>query len=280
MDIMKEFEGIKRINNTLNVTIDDLYKMLSKYENQIGNINLEENTIICNTEGKYCIYIHLTDNQITIERRIDENANESEAEKNYSVGENAKSVHMSIADRMIEQIYDFIIDYIKNGVVTEEITGVQKILFSYQSNTLFSDIFFIKDINDQNVYEIKNNKLFKEYSVNNLSTKRQDVRISYEEKENNIFEITKAPHSSIHIQKNENEDKTTFTGNINGKVLRITADFTDNHFIVELDKIVIGAIDSLEENDKNSYRLEINNLEYEYLIISLNIILDIYLSQN
>ena len=66
-----------------------------------------------------------------------------------------------------------------------------------------------------------------------------------------------------------------FTEN-DGRLL-FTADYTDNHFIIELDDIVIGAIDSLDEVHKNNYRLEINNLDYEVLIIAINIIIDLYL---
>ena len=73
--------------------------------------------------------------------------------------------------------------------------------------------------------------------------------------------------------------KTKFIGKLNSKELLVTSDYTENHFIVELDKVVIGAIDSLDEENKNKYRLEINQLEYEYLIIALNVIIDIYLKQ-
>ena len=53
-----------------------------------------------------------------------------------------------------------------------------------------------------------------------------------------------------------------------------TADYTDNHYIVEINDIVVGAIDCLNANTKDSYRIEINNLEYEYLIIALTVIID------
>lgn len=277
MNIMKEYEGIKRINNTLNFNIDDLYKMLLEYNKQIGNVSLEDNLVICDTNGKYCIHVYLKNNQIILERKTDNN----ETEETHKLGEDIKSVDMSITDRMIEQIYDFLVDYINNsGVVTEIITGVKKVLYSYQSDTMFSDIFFVKDNNNKNIYEIKNNKLFKEYSINNLILKRQDVKISYKEKENNKFEISKNPYTIISIQKNEAENKTTFIGNVNNKVLKLTADFTENHFIVELNEIVIGAIDSLDAENKNKYRLEINDLEYEYIIIALNVIIDMYLGEN
>lgn len=38
MDIMKDFEGIKKINNDLNLDIDKLYEILSKYKEQIGDV--------------------------------------------------------------------------------------------------------------------------------------------------------------------------------------------------------------------------------------------------
>ena len=42
----------------------------------------------------------------------------------------------------------------------------------------------------------------------------------------------------------------------------------------EVDDIVRGAIDSLTTDKRDSYRLEINDLDYEYLIIALTVIID------
>lgn len=276
MDVMKEFEGIKRINNTLELSLDDIYNMLLEYNKQIGNVLLESNRVICDTNGKYCVHIFLNENQIILERKVDKN----EVEEKHKIGEEIKSVDMSIADRMIEQIYDFLKDYLNNGGnVKERITGVKKVLYAYQSDTMFSDIFYVRDDKEQDVYEIKNNKLFKEYSVNNLSLKRQDVKISYKDKSINKFEISKNPYTIIPIEKNDNDGKTTFIGNINNKVIKLTSDWTENHFIVELNEIVIGAIDSLDAENQDKYRLEINDLEYEFLVLALNIIIDIYLEE-
>ena len=279
MDIMKDFEGIKKINNDLNLDINNLYELLLKYKNQIGNVFLNEtqNKIICDTTGKYCAHVYLQGNKIVIERNLDE----GEVGIFHDIGENIKSINLSIIDRMIEQIYDLLVDYIKNnGEVKEHITGVEKVLYSYQKEGTFSDVFFIKDENNKNIYEVKNNKLLKEYTVANVDSKMKKININYKEKNQDRFNITLFPYTTILLSKAENQIKTIFTGNFNNKNLKISADFTDNHFIIELDEIVIGAVDSLYEVNKNEYRLEINNLEYEALIVAIQVIIDLYTEVN
>ena len=59
--------------------------------------------------------------------------------------------------------------------------------------------------------------------------------------------------------KNNNENKTTFTGTINGDDIKIKADYSDNHYLIEVDEIVIGAIDTLDDQKRDSYRIEIND---------------------
>ena len=278
MDIMKDFEGIKKINNTLNLDINNLYELLLKYKNQIGNVFFyeEKNKIICDTNGEYCAYVYIQDNKIVIERNLDTGENITSP----NIGESIKSVDMSIADRMIEQIYDLLLDYTNhNGDFKEYITGVEKILYSYQEEKTFSDIFFIKDNTNKDIYEVTNNKLLKEYNIKNIESKMQEININYKNKSQNKFNIIKFPYTTISLSKEENENKTTFVGNIGNKRLQITADYTDNHYIVELDDIVIGAIDSLDEVNKNKYRLEINDLEYESIIIAINVIIDLYLGK-
>lgn len=275
MDVMKDFEGIKRIQNNLNLSLEDLYKILVEYHKQIGEVSSEEDTIICNTNGKYCIEVKLKENQIILERKLDKDQAPEEAHK---IGEKIKSVDMSIADRMIEQIYDFLLDYLNNGgIVKEYITGVKKVLYVSQSTTMLSDIFYIKDSDGKEVYEVKNNKLFKEYVIDNLILRRQDVKISYKKINDNQFEITKNPYTVIPVTKSRIDNKTTLVGTINNKLMKVTADYTDNHFIVEVNNIVIGAVDSLDAENKNRYRIEINDTEYEYLVIAANVIIDLYL---
>ena len=275
MDIMKDFEGIKRINNTLNLTINQLYELLLKYQEQIGKLVLEEDKVICDTDGKYCVHVYCQNNQIVLERKTDDGT-----EEEHQLGEDIKNVHMSIADRMVEQIYDFLMDYLDgDGVIKEEITGVKKILFSYQEEKNFSDIFYIKGLDDRNVYEVKKSKFFDEYTIENLELRRKDVKISFKNSIYDEFKISKNPYTIIDITVNKEGIKTKFVGKLNSKELLVTSDYTENHFIVELDKVVIGAIDSLDKENKNKYRLEINQLEYEYLIIALNVIIDIYLEQ-
>lgn len=274
MDIMKEFEGFKRINNSLSLRLGEIQQVLLTYADQIGKVSIENNEIVCDTDGKYCIVIKISKNQIILERKADPN----QLEEAHTIGESMKSVDMSIADRMLDQIYDLLTDYMENGYITKEhITGVQKVLFVEQLESVLSDTFFINNKEEEKVYEVKNNRLFKEYAINDLISKRQDVKISYKEMENNKFLISKNPYTMIPITKSQIEDKTTFVGTINNKTIKAMGDFTSNHFTIEVNDLVIGAIDSLDDVYKNRYRIEINNLEYEYLVIAINVIIDMYL---
>ena len=54
--------------------------------------------------GKYEIEVYLNSDCIVVQRRIEEGQNE----ENINFGEDLKSVDMSQADRMVEQIYDFL----------------------------------------------------------------------------------------------------------------------------------------------------------------------------
>ncbi len=274
MDIMKDFEGIKKINNDLNLDIDKLYEILSKYKEQIGDVFFadDKDRIICDTTGSYCAHVYLQDDKIIIERKLDSGKIDSP----HNIGESIKNVNISIADRMIEQIYDLLLDYTKHdGDYKEYITGVKKVLYSFQEERKLSDVFFIKDAAQNDIYEVKNNKLLKEYTINNVEAKMRKATINYKSKDE--FNVVIYPYTTTSISKEDDTTKTTFVGNLDTRRIKITADYTDNHFIIELDDIVIGAIDSLDEVHKNNYRLEINNLDYEVLIIAINIIIDLYL---
>ena len=89
------------------------------------------------------------------------------------------------------------------------------------------------------------------------------------------YTIKRDSYDNIYITKKKNTTKTTYTGNVGAKDICITADFTNNHYIVEIDKIVVGAIDSLNSKDNNSYRIEINSLRYEYLMVAITLIIDL-----
>ena len=101
---MEDFEGVKRITNKLDLKVEEIFTMLKNYQDAIGTLTMKENRIIADTEGKYFIDIYLSGNQIVIERKLEDGFEPED----YVMGENLKSIDMSVADRMIEQIYDFL----------------------------------------------------------------------------------------------------------------------------------------------------------------------------
>ena len=107
MNSMKDFEGIKRIKNIDSMTIQNIFEILKNYKKAIGELNISEDglRIIADTDGKYFIDIYLSGKNIILERKLEEGLEPD----NYELGEGLKSIDMSIADRMIEQIYDFIL---------------------------------------------------------------------------------------------------------------------------------------------------------------------------
>lgn len=269
---MKNFEGIKKVNNVAKLEIEDIYKLLLQYEKQIGkNVKLKEDgKILADVDGKYEIEIYLSGNYIVVERKI-----ESEFEKeNIELGTDLKSVDMAKADRMVDQIYDLLNTLSEDGNVLEPITGVKKVLFVNQNEGKLRNHFYITNEFDERVYEIRENKLLKEFVVNNLISKRKDISIQYPNAELGKYTIVKSPYNIITFQRNDNEIKTVFTAKLNSKEIVVKADYSNNHYVVELNKIVIGAVDSLNDKTKDSYRIEINDLEYEYLIVCLTVIID------
>ena len=269
---MKNFEGIKKIENSKNLEIEYIYKLLLDYKTEIGgNVELKENErILADVDGKYEIEIYLVGKYIVVERRIEEGFDK----ENIELGTDLKSIDMAKADRMVDQIYDLLNTLSEDGKVNEPITGVKKVLFVNQNEGMLKNHFYITNDKDEHVYEIKENKLLKEFTVNNLISKRKDISIQYPNAENGKYSIVKTPYTVINFQKQDNEIKTMFVGKINSNNVVVKADYSDNHYVVEVDKIVVGAIDSLNAQTKDSYRLEINNLNYEYLLVSLTIIID------
>ena len=276
MSSMDDFEGIKRIKNEDHMTIDMIYEILKNYHKAIGELKLNEDglRIIADTDGKYFIDIYLTkDGTIVLERKLEEGLEPD----NYTLGEGLKSIDMSIADRMIEQIYDFIIDFQKNnGNVKEFITGVKRVLFVKQEEGKFSNVYNVTDETGKLNFQMKDNKFTKEFSVKNVIAKREMVSVKYADIDNNRFSILKPPYTTIYLTKNEAKNKTTFSGTINGDDIKIEADYSDNHYLIEVDEIVIGAIDTLNDKTRDSYRIEINDYEFEYLILAITIIIDLY----
>lgn len=279
----EEFEGYKKIENKKHVKIQEIYEVLQNYKDCIGELsymmNLYDSDILIDIDGKYNSKIYLKDDDIIIERIIEDGFVDDSPDS----FENGKSIPLAHADRVIEQLYDLIRDYLDDGIIKEHITKAQKILKLYQeektrvfNSVPISDNFKVTDYNnEQNVlYTIKQNILTKSYTATNELTRREAFNVGYEKNDINKFIISKQPFEIINIYKDNDSVKTLLKGKIKGKELKISADYSDNHYLIELDEIVIGAIDCLDKMLKRDYRLEINDLAYEDIIIAITIITD------
>lgn len=279
----EDFEGYKKIPNEKHVKIQEIYDVLDKYRENIGEltyiINLDDSDILLDIAGKYNAKIYLDDDDIIIERMIEDGF----VDDSKDSFENGKSIPLAHADRVIEQIYDLLKDYLEDGIIVEPITSAKKILKLSQLGEvqafkaiLIGDEFVVSDYdNEQNVlYKIKQNVLMKSYVATNLQSKRELFTLGYERNEKSRFTISKQPFEIINIYNDENSVKTILKGTIKGKELKISADYSDNHYLIELNEIVIGSVDCLDALLKRNYRLEINDLNYEDIIIAVAIMSD------
>ena len=152
----EEFEGYKKIPNEKHIRIQEIYELLEKYEENIGELsyiaNLDDSEILIKVQGKYDVKVFLKDDDIIIERVI-EAGHVDDSQDSF---ENGKSIPLAHADRIIEQLYDLIRDYIDDGVVKEHITKAQKILKLKQDSEVdgikpipFGDRFVITDYTDE-----------------------------------------------------------------------------------------------------------------------------------
>lgn len=273
MSIMNEFEGFKKIKNEKNFTIETIFEALNNYKVEIGEIILnEEGTIIADIDGNYNIQISITeDNYIKIERHID--AFKEEATREVGVG--IKPIDLAQADRMVDQIYDFLKTINPTGDVVEHITSAKRVLFVKQEDGMLKNHFYFTDENGNKKYEIKENKILKEFSAMNSGSRMEEFKLIYKEAQDGKYSIIKFPYTVISIVKKKESIKLTFNGDILTKKIQVSGDYSENHFTVELDEIVIGAIDSLNDMTKDVYRIEINDIKYEYLIVALTIIIDL-----
>ena len=283
----ENFEGYKRIENNKQLSINEIFELLKKYEKEIGLIMIEqdiENSIIIKVQNKYIVNLRLEEKNIILERKFQKD----EINNSKKILEEGKDLAIIQADRMIEQIYDFLNDYIKNdGNITEHITSTKKnIYMEEQERFLFKgaislgNIFKIKDEDGKELYEAKKNHINKLYSIKNLKTGREEYSVRYENSDENKFSVMKQTYDKIDFYKDDNYIKTILKGNALKKEFKITADYTDNHYLIELNEIVIGAIDCLDPLIKKRYKLEINDLEQEVFIVAIAIMLDIYNLKN
>lgn len=269
-----DFEGFKRIKNEKNYSLEDLYQMIKQYENQTGKIDFLEDKIIVDVDGHYVIEITINgSDQIIIQRQIEEN----KTEKDITLGEDAKSLDMSQADRMIEQIYDLIVSSSTEGAQIEQITGTKKVYFAKKQKTTFgANMFVYKDEFENISFQAKENKILQAYTLKNAKTKMEIGTVNFSGIELRKYSIEISSYNIIDITIDDSHKETVKTllkGTFNNKALVATADYTNNHYNIELNEIVIGAIDYLA--DVSTYRIEVNDTNYENLIMALTIIINL-----
>lgn len=281
--MFNDFEGFKRIKNNKNLTIEGIYELLEQYQKDMGemkiNSNLGVKTIIVKLSGKYDAEIKIQGKQIIIERFLEEGMI---ADKAPSV-EEGKNIEMAQADRMIDQISELLQDYMKNGKIKEHITSSKMTLKMEQKEKKIAKIFSagsyfeFKDINNKVVYEAVDKPLNKLYSIKNTSNKMEVVSVSYEKIDNDIITIQEKPFRITDIKLDKSSVKTRFISLGNDRKIKISADYTDNHYTIELSDIVIGAIDCLDPQIKKEYRIEVNDKTNINLVIAAAVLIDQYI---
>lgn len=280
----EDFEGFKRIKNNKNLSIKDVFELLEKYQEEIGelrfDLNSEQSNIIADIRGKYLIRISIRADEIILERVLEENHIEDDILKVDS------AIDLARTDRMIEQIYDLLRDYIKNGTITEHITSVKRVLYMKEdvkralaNLIVVGKLFEFSDTTSKIIYEARENPLMNEFIFKNCKEKREAWTLKYSDYRNDKYTFLKQPFEKIEIARNKDEVKNIFEGKINKKDLKIAADYSDNHYLIELDEIVIGSIDCMDPLVRREYRLEVNNLNYEYLVVMIAVMIDIFLGK-
>ena len=280
----EDFEGFKRIKNNKNLSIKDVFELLEKYQEEIGelrfDLNSEQSNIIADIRGKYLIRISIRADEIILERELEENHIEDDILKVDS------AIDLARTDRMIEQIYDLLRDYIKHGTITENITSVKRVLYMKEdvkralaNLIVVGKLFEFSDTTSKIIYEARENPLMNEFIFKNCKEKREAWTLKYSDYRNDKYTFLKQPFEKIEIARNKDEVKNIFEGKINKKDLKIAADYSDNHYLIELDEIVIGSIDCMDPLVRREYRLEVNNLNYEYLVVMIAVMIDIFLGK-
>lgn len=287
----EDFEGFKRVKNSKNLTAEQIVSLLEAYKEILGDIKyrfgLEGADIYVDFEGKYAAEIRVNpeENQIIIERQLDEGT----IEDVDSVVEKGKDLSEVKADRLIEQIYDLLNDYMDDGIITEHITGAQEVVYMEEEdirilklqNVMGSGIsvgnrFYVKNKNNKDLFIAKESPITKSYVIENCETKRKEISINYSELKNQKYSVTIQPFENIVFTKDNESLKTKFIAKTTSKEYKISGDYTDNHYLIEMNEVVIGAIDCLDPMVKTKYKIEINNLEEIEKIVSIAVILDTY----
>ena len=176
--MFEEFEGFKKIKNEKKLSIETIYSILADYQSEMGNmeydLSLGDKNIIIDFKGKYNAQIKAYENEIIIERILEE----GKLEDREPTKETGKKIKMAQADRMIEQIYDLINDYMDDEVIEEPITSSKKTLRMQQKikTTIFGirfvrlgERFEITDMDNNFIYEVDDGSFNKVYSINNAA---------------------------------------------------------------------------------------------------------------
>ena len=103
--------------------------------------------------------------------------------------------------------------------------------------------------------------------------------VNYADLNENIIEIQEKPFNVTTMKKDDTTDKLRFISKGIGKKLKISADYTENHYVIELNEIVIGAVDCLNPLTRNEYRIEINDLKEMHFVVSCAVLIDTYMKK-
>ena len=214
--IFEGFEGFKKIKNEKNLTIEKIYSILEKYQEPMGKMELlgeEENkVIIIDIKGKYDANIRISNGSIIIERILEQNAVAGEA----PTEEKGKEIEMAQADRMVDQIYDLIKDYMDDEKIREHITAPKITLKMKESESkgIFSKGTFFEVVNSDNklLYEIVDKKFNKLFSIKSLDCHMEVTSVNYANKHANRIEIQEKPFNvtAIKIDKTLPSDGARF----------------------------------------------------------------------
>lgn len=281
--IFKDFEGFKKIKNEKGLDVEKIYSILEKYPDEMGKVeyclDYENQKVIVSLPGKYHIEIRVSELEIIIERILED----GRVKDRLPSVEKGKKIKMAQADRMIDQIYDLINDYMDDGIIKEVITYSKRTLRMQEKDRVtikgllaFGISFDICDTEGNLLYEATNKTLNNTFSVKKKGASLETVSVNCTDAKKNKFTILEKPFQITTIEKDEESEKTRFISKGTGRKITILADYTDNHYVIELDDIVIGAVDSLDPQLKKDYRIEINSIKHETLVIASAIIIDAY----
>ena len=242
-------------------------------------LDYDNQKVVVSLPGKYDIEITVSETEIIIERILES----GRVKDRLPSIEKGKKIKMAQADRMIDQIYDLLNDYIEDGIIKEGITFSKKTLRMFEKDRVsikgflaFGISFDICDTEGNVLYEATNKTLNNTFSIKKKGASLEMVSINCTDAKNNKFTILEKPFQITTLEKDKTSEKTKFATIGTGKKIIVLADYTDNHYVIELDDVVIGAVDSLDPQLKKDYRIEINSIENEALVIAIAIMIDAY----